>query len=113
MNLTSPRINPYSELKKTEEKLKENGFSHTVVVKNEQEAAVNGLSFKASQWNIAEHHRFINKDHESESKALYGLINDNGDKGILVTPYGKFQDETIDAFLRNVDASNPIDNISQ
>ena len=113
MNLRTPRENPYSAHSKTVDALQAIGFTETLHIRSEDMAEVNGQKIPAKQWTISEHYRFIHAEHESENKAVYALSSGNGIKALLETPYGKFADETVDAFLRNVDAANDRDNISQ
>jgi hypothetical protein len=113
MNLKSPRENPYSAIHKAVEALEAKGFTASIEVSTEKSAVADGREIPAQAWSISEHYRFTNHANESDHKALYALSSDNGVKGLLETTYGKFADETVDAFLRNVDASSSVDNISQ
>lgn len=113
MNLTSPRHNPYSALQKAVEALEAKGFTDTLDVSTETSAIANGREIPAKEWTITEHYRFIDTENESESKTVYALSSGSGVKALLVNGYGKFADETVDAFLRNVDAADTVHNISQ
>lgn len=113
MTLTSPRENPYSELSKAKKALKKEGFNRTLEVLSPFKAKVDDVEIAADAWQITKHQRFINKENESESKALYALSSTSGEKAILEAPYGKFADETVDDFLRNVDTNGQLDGLSQ
>lgn len=113
MKLNSPRENPYSELNKTKEAYADKGFKEPWTVISEKIATLGDKEEQVDKLHIAMQHRFISDKNESDSKALYAIAAEDGRKGYLEAPYGKFADETTDAFLRNVDASDSLNNISQ
>lgn len=113
MKLTSPRENPYSELNKLKEEYKNEGYAAPLTIISETVATIGEKEIKAKEMHIAMQHRFISDKNESDNKALYAISAKDGSKGYLEASYGKFANETTDAFLRNVDTSDNIDNISQ
>ncbi len=113
MELNTPRTNPYAELNKKKEDWKKESFSDALTVVSAEEVTFRSTKVKADQWHIVYHERFMDETNESQSKALYALSTEKGEKAYLETTYGKYADETTDAFLRNVDASDDMSNISQ
>ncbi len=113
MKLTSPRENPYNDLNKTKDAYAEKGFKDAWTVISATVATLGDQEEQANDLHIAMQQRFISDKNESDNKALYAIASKTGRKGYLEAPYGKFADETTDAFLRNVDVSDSLNNISQ
>jgi hypothetical protein len=112
MKLKTPRENPYRHLNQIREEFKKDGFSEEWKVISPEKAVLGTHESFAKDLHIVKHQIFADKENKSQQKALYALASKHGTKGYLEAIYGEKADNTVDAFLRNVDASLNINNIS-
>jgi hypothetical protein len=116
MQLNSPRTNPYSSLEKAKEKLKEKGYSEIFTVFDEDSVKTeNGKTLKAQDLvinhliRLTKNKVFLSEERKSkEPVILYALSAKNGSKGIIEEHRRAEGAEVVEAFLRNVDSSNSI-----
>jgi len=111
MKLNSPRRDPYSSFSRAENQLRKKGYIEQLTVMDESEVQTDdGKAFQASDLridhivHIKEHKVFLGDDNKvPEAKALYALQAKDGTSGIIIENRDRYESEVIQAFLRQVD----------
>ena len=109
MELNSPRKDPYSSVSQVERDLEKKGFKETFSVKDEHTIHdADNREYSSDKISIIELHRIVDRENNSQSLMVIGLEAEDGNKGILKTPFGENADETVDRFLQNVDSKSSL-----
>ncbi|GEM_PF-1684653 len=117
MELNSPRTNPYSSLERAKDSLKDNGYTlHFTVYDQNTAKDSDGNKLNASDFvinyliRLTENKVFLSNENKGkEPVILYGLSASNGSKGIIEEHKNEEGSEIVEAFLRNVDSENSIE----
>ena len=111
MKLNSPRKDPYSGLSRAEDRLRKQGYVKEFTVMDEDEVQTDdGKAFKPEDLRIdhivriKENKVFLGDENKvPEAKALYALQAQDGASGIITESIDREEREIIEAFLRQVD----------
>lgn len=111
MKLNSPRKDPYSGLSRAEDRLRKQGYVKEFTVMDEDEVQTDdGKAFKPEDLRIdhivriKENKVFLGDENKvPEAKALYALQAQDGTSGIITESIDREEREIIEAFLRQVD----------
>jgi len=83
--------------------LKERGFTDNLeLAGNVLRAVGSGRSYTATELTIIEHHRFEGASDPDDMAVVYGILSDDGMRGIVVDAYGVYADPRLSEFLTNV-----------
>lgn len=119
MQLNSPRTNPYSDLERTKEKLRQEGYGDVFTVLNEETARdEKGRKYKASELQVMSLHRFLRKNGKDvflndeaaqrEPLVLLGLQAQNGIRGLLIIRQRRENAAVEQAFAAQIEAARPL-----
>ena len=109
MELVPQRFDPYSSLQHLVDELAEKGYKERFSVESTEEMQDSkGNTYTSNDLVINETHRLVNKEHKSQTTAVYAIAAKSGVKGIIVDHYGKDADDTIMNFLMNVERHNAL-----
>jgi hypothetical protein len=85
------------------EDLKNRGFKEEFeVVENKLASQKGEGKFTAEQVKIVEHYRFEGQSDPGDMTVLYGLITDDGTKGILTDGFGTYSNQKVSTFLQKL-----------
>lgn len=111
MKLNSPRRDPYSGLSRAEGQLRKKGYRENFTVMDDNEVQTDaGETYQSKDLRIdhivriKENKVFLGDETKvPEAKALYALQAQDGTSGIVIEYMDREESEVIEAFLRQVD----------
>ena len=93
----------YSTVQDAVQGLKERGFTDNLeLAGNELRAVGSKRSYPGTELTIIEHHRFEGASDPDDMAVVYGILSDDGARGIVVDAYGVYADPRLSEFLKNV-----------
>ncbi|RYY45861.1 MAG: phosphoribosylpyrophosphate synthetase [Chitinophagaceae bacterium] len=85
------------------EDLKNRGFKEEFEVVNSKLACQKGEGkYTPEQVKIVEHYRFEGQSDPGDMTVLYGLIADDGTKGVLTDGFGTYSNQEVSTFLQKL-----------
>ncbi|MGZ5244308.1 MAG: hypothetical protein ACXWDO_08920 [Bacteroidia bacterium] len=85
------------------EDLKSRGFKEEFeVVENTLTTPEHKDKYTASQVKIVEHYRFEGESDPGDMTVLYGIVTDDGKKGILTDGFGTYSNQDVSTFLQKI-----------
>ena len=96
----------YGDLVAAIKGLRQRGYTLDFNLKRDRLIANDSKHSHPHEFNVDEYHRFEGMSSTDDNSIIYAITTDTGKKGILITPYGVYEDGTSDLIIKKLTIKN-------